>query len=267
MIIKGNLRKMHSLSTDGEVAYKLPLGKELVDLNPLLGKNIELKYTGNINCINCGKLIQKSYAQGYCYECFTTLPQTDVGVLHPEKDLSYIGISRDMEWSKKNSLIPHYIYLSLTDKVKVGVTRHTQVPTRWIDQGATQAIILAETPNRHIAGVIEVFLKNYFYDKTNWKSMLTQNSVPLIDLVEEKKRATSLLHPELKQYVVDNNEVLQLKFPVLRVPSTLKTLKLDTTSEISKKLTGIKGQYLIFDDDTAINIRNHGGYEVEFEEA
>lgn len=266
MMIKGNIRKMNSAVSGTEVVYELPVGEQNVALNSLLNKKIRLNYTGNINCINCGKLIRKSYAQGYCYECFTTLPQTDEGVLHPEKDLSYLGVSRDMEWAKKNSLIPHYVYLSLTDKVKVGVTRHTQVPTRWIDQGAIQAVILAKTPNRHIAGVIEVFLKQYFADKTNWQQMLTQNTLPMVDLVAEKKRAISLLHPELRQYAVEENEVLQLKFPMVKIPSSLKNLKLDTTPEIVEKLIGIKAQYLIFDDDTALNIRNHGGYEITFSE-
>jgi hypothetical protein len=31
-------------------------------------------------------------------------------------------------------------------------SRETQIPTRWIDQGANQALILAETPYRQLAG-------------------------------------------------------------------------------------------------------------------
>lgn len=262
MMIKGNLRKMDTALLNGKVNYELPIGEQFVKMNPMLGEQISLRYTGNINCVHCGKMTRKSYAQGYCFQCFSTLPQTDEGVLHPEKDLSYIGISRDMEWSKKHSLIPHYVYLALTDKVKVGVTRHTQIPTRWIDQGATRAIILAETPNRHIAGVIEVYLKQYFADKTGWQRMLTRQVEPKVDLIMEKQRAISCLHSELQQYIVDNNEVLSLQFPILQIPNALKSIKLDTKSEIHGKLIGVKGQYLIFEDQTALNIRNHAGYEV-----
>lgn len=263
MKLRGNLRKMHSSLSETNVAYELPVGKELIALKPFLSKDISLHYTGTINCIHCGRLTKKSYAQGYCYQCFSTLPQTDAGILRPEKDLSYLGISRDMEWSEKNSLIPHYVYLSLTDKVKVGVTRHTQVPTRWIDQGATQAIILAKTPNRHIAGVIEVYLKQYFADKTSWQQMLSQQLIPEIDLAEEKAKAVSLLHPELQQYVSEEDKITQLAFPILKIPNAPKSIKLDATPHIEKKLTGIKGQYLIFEDNTVLNVRNHGGYEVE----
>ncbi len=265
MKIQGNLRKMYAKLEQGNVAYQLHVGDERLDLNFLLGKQLQLYFTGKINCMHCGKVTKKSYAQGYCYQCFSTLPQTDEGVLHPEKDLSYLGISRDMEWAEKNSLIPHFVYLSLTDKVKVGVTRHTQVPTRWIDQGASQAIILAETPNRHIAGVIEVYLKQHFADKTNWKQMLTQIQLPMVDLVAEKERAISVLHPELQQYVSENNEITHLQYPIQKVPTALKSIKLETEKTIKKALKGIKGQYLLFDDDIALNIRNHGGYEVEVE--
>ncbi len=262
---KGNLRKMRATLQHEEVVYELPVGEEFVALNAYLDKMIRLQYTGKINCIHCGKLTKKSYAQGCCYQCFTSLPQTDEGVLKPEKDLSYLGISRDMKWAEKNSLIPHFVYLALTDKLKVGVTRHSQVPTRWIDQGATRAIILAKTPNRHIAGVIEVYLKQYFSDKTYWMQMLTQKTLPETDLLEEKRRAASLLHPELQQYITEDDNITQLNFPMLRIPETVENLKLDTTTEIHKKLVGIKGQYLIFSDNTVLNIRNHGGYEIIWE--
>ncbi len=263
---KGNLRKMKAQLQECDVVYELPIGEESVALSSYLGSTIRFKYTGKINCIHCGKLTRKSYAQGYCYQCFTSLPQTDEGVLKPEKDLSHLGVSRDMEWAEKNSLIPHFVYLALTDKLKVGVTRHSQVPTRWIDQGATQAIILAKTPNRHIAGVIEVYLKQHFSDKTYWLQMLTQKTLPATDLLEEKQRAASLLHPELQQYVTEDDNITQLKFPILEVPETLENLKLDTTPEIHKQLVGIKGQYLVFSDNTTLNIRNHGGYEVIWED-
>ncbi len=265
MKLIGNIRKLKSRVEGQKVFYELPLGSNLLPLNDLLGKELHLHFTGKINCMECAKTIRKSYAQGYCYQCFSTLPQTDEGVLHPEKDLSYLGISRDMEWAEKNSLIPHFVYLSLTDKVKVGVTRHTQVPTRWIDQGASQAIILAETPNRHIAGVIEVYLKQYFADKTNWKQMLTQTQLPMVDLVAEKERAISVLHPELQQYIFENNEITHLNYPIEKVPTTLKNIKLETENPMKKTLKGIKGQYLLFEDDTALNIRNHGGYEIEIQ--
>lgn len=265
MKYKGNIIKMKSRLEEDLVHYQLPLGTSQVELNSLIGKGLQVVFTGSIHCVHCGNLTKKSYAQGYCYSCFTKLPQTDTGVLRPETDRSHLGISRDIEWSKKNSLIPHYVYLSLTDKVKVGVTRHTQIPTRWIDQGATQAIPIAKTPNRHIAGVLEVFLKKDFADKTHWQQMLIQNTPPTEDLYAEKERAIQLLHSELKQYACDESTITHIKYPLTHIPEKVKSISLDKTQEFSKKLVGIKGQYLMFSDNTVLNVRNHSGYEVVME--
>lgn len=265
MKYEGNLVKMKSRLEDGLVYYQLPLGKSIVDVNSLINSELNIVFTGRIHCVHCGNLTKKSYAQGYCYSCFMKLPQTDTGILRPETDRSHLGISRDLEWSKKNSLIPHYVYLSLTDKIKVGVTRHTQVPTRWIDQGAIQAIPIAKTPNRHIAGVIEVFLKSNFADKTHWQQMLTQNTLPTEDLQEEKKRAIHLLHDELKQYVCEDEGITYISYPLINIPNKVTSISFDKIQEFSKRLIGIKGQYLVFEDNTVLNMRNHSGYEIVME--
>ena len=51
---------------------------------------------------------------------------------------------RDYDWEMAHHMQPHVVYLSKTAGIKVGVTRETQIPYRWIDQGAVEALILAK---------------------------------------------------------------------------------------------------------------------------
>lgn len=255
-----------SVVSDSPIQYYLPVNDESVHLNPHIGKKISIKFLHKINCIGCGVETKKSFHQGYCYSCFISVPQTDEGVLKPEKDQSHLGISRDMEWAKNNSLIDHYVYLSLTGDIKVGVTRHTQIPDRWIDQGAIKAIKLAKTPYRQLAGLIEVELKKHVSDKTNRNKMLMATSSD-INLTEKKKELSLLLPEEFKQYITLDNRITNIMYPFNNNGiDKFKTFNLDeNTNEINGKLIGIKAQYLIFENGQVINIRKHNGYLVEIE--
>ncbi|MFH2095442.1 MAG: DUF2797 domain-containing protein [Bacteroidota bacterium] len=245
------------------VDYSLPLGNQDIYMNELLGTKLIVTYLQKINCIHCGKETKTSFAQGYCYHCYTTLPETDAGVLRPELDQSHLGVSRDMEWAEKNSLIDHYVYLAISSGLKVGVTRHTQAITRWIDQGATNAIKLAITPNRYLAGTIEVELKKHVPDKTNWRQMLTSDPDLGINLREEKQRVAGYLSEKLKKYVTDDNWITEIRYPVIKYPERVVPVNLEKQLSFSGTLTGIKGQYLIFENDNVLNIRKYNGYLVE----
>lgn len=264
MEASGNLLKMEALN-EAEVQYTLQLGDSHIHLNPIIGKAIRISYQNKINCIHCGKDTKKSFSQGYCYKCFISLPQTDEGVLHPEKCMAHLGISRDMEWSKAHCLIDHFVYLANTGHVKVGVTRHTQIPTRWIDQGATQAIVLARTPYRNLAGRIEVDLKKHISDKTNWRDMLKGNNAYNANLILEKAQLAELLHKDYKPYLTDDNTVTTLYYPIKQYPSKIVSIDLEKTNAAEGILVGIKGQYLIFEDGKVLNIRKHNGYMVKIE--
>ncbi len=170
-----------------------------------------------------------------------------------------------MEFAEKHDLIDHFVYLALSPGLKVGVTRHHQVPVRWIDQGASSAILLAKTPNRHIAGVIEVWLKQYYSDKTNWRDMLTNRQGPDIDLTREKGKAFDLLTPELRKYYFESDDITSIEYPVTRYPDKIISLSFDKTAVIEGKLTGIRGQYLILDEGNVVNIRKHNGYWLKLE--
>lgn len=261
---QGILLKMQGEIGD-EVSYFLPLGHEIIPMNELLGKTIELEFRGIIHCIRCGRVTKKSFAQGYCYPCFTTAPETSECVLRPELCRAHEGESRDMKWSEDHCLQDHFVYLAISSGLKVGVTRSSQVPTRWIDQGAWKAIRLAKTPNRFLAGQIEIAMKSKMSDKTNWRHMLTNEIDRNINLVEEKNKASGFLKQELSTYISTDNKITEITYPVLQYPLKVKSLSFDKMSIIGGKLSGIKGQYLIFSDGSVLNIRKHNGYLVKME--
>jgi hypothetical protein len=160
-------------------------------------------------------------------------------------------------------LQPHIVYLALSSEVKVGVTRFTQIPTRWIDQGAVQAIPIVEVPNRYLAGITEVALKNHFADKTNWQKMLKNDFIP-VDLIKERASLKYLIPKEVQEYFHPEKEDLyDIHFPVLEYPKKVTSLNLDKTPNFSGKLRGIKGQYLMFEDGTVFNVRTYEGYVVK----
>lgn len=269
MIYSGNIRKMRSKLED-EVQYELPLYNvlepgELVSMNKLIGQDISIRFEHVINCVVTGKKIKKPYGEGMSYDAFMSSPMASPSIIRPELSRIHEGIAlRDEEWERKHHLTPHYVYLSKTSGLKVGVTRATQVPTRWIDQGAVEAVIIAETPYRGAAGMIEVALKEYIADKTNWRKMLT-NDVSSASLLDKKEELIELIPEEYEDFIAYDGEITHINFPVLQYPTKVKSLKLDKVPIIEKKLVGIKGQYLLFNDETVINLRSHSGYHITLE--
>ena len=261
--MKFTLEKMHTKHEE-TIQYFLPIPSESVCLNDFIGKEIQLQWKGIITCRTCSKKTKKSFGEGFCFSCFSNAAEASPCILHPELCEAHLGKGRDIEYEIKNHLQPHYVYLAATDIVKVGVTRATQVPTRWIDQGANSAIILAEVPNRYLAGVIEVALKDFYADKTNWQNMLRNMQDESIDLIEEKWQVCDELPADLAQYWLENDEILTFNYPVLAYPNKVQSMTFDKEATISGKLVGIRGQYLFFDEQKVINLRRHTGYEIEF---
>jgi hypothetical protein len=258
----GTLDKMPTLRIN-PVQYFLNLGNQQIAMNELIGKTISLRFTGNIYCGICNKKTYKSFGEGLCYNCFMSAAENAECILKPELCQAHEGKGRDVEWEIKHHLQPHYVYLALVNEVKVGVTRETQIPTRWIDQGANSAIILAETPYRQLAGAIEVSLKEHLTDKTHWMKMLKNDFNTAIDLAVEKERVIGLLPDLFHQYISNNDEVIHIEYPVLEYPPKVTSTSFDKQKEINAKLIGIRAQYLMFENGVVINIRKHSGYEIE----
>jgi hypothetical protein len=261
MIYEGVLTKMQT-EYSNPIQYYLVFENSFLSLNQLLDKNIEINFLG-YQCLQCGKK-KKIFRQGFCYDCFMSSPAAGDWIMKPELSTAHLDIEdRDLEYEKRVQLQPHIVYLALSSEVKVGVTRKTQVPTRWIDQGAVQAIPIVEVPNRYLAGITEVALKDHFADKTNWQKML-KNEVPDADLIQERANLKYIIPKEVQDFFHPEKEDLyNLHFPVLEFPKKVTSLNLDKTPNFSGKLMGIKGQYLIFQDGTVFNVRTFEGYVVK----
>ena len=264
MRYNGTLLKMETKLAN-PIEYELPIGDELVYMNHLIGKYIAFKWLKEIYCVVCGRKTNKSFSQGFCYPCFLNAPETSECIFRPELCQAQDGIARDMDWAEAHCLQDHFVYLAISSGVKVGVTRSGQIPTRRIDQGAWQAIKLAKTPNRYTAGLIEVALKEHISDRTNWQRMLKNQLIEGVDLTVAKREMIAHLPSELQNYISEENDITEINYPVNEYPEKVKSLSFDKLEEITGRLWGVKGQYLIFDDGTVLNMRKHTGYMVELE--
>ena len=271
--MQGQLRKMRtSLEQEAPVTYQLPLTNNLVALNPVVGQSITLNYTGNIFCVHCDRKISKSFNQGYCYPCFTSLAQCDMCIMKPEQCHYEAGTCREPEWGLAQCFQPHYVYLANSSGIKVGITRHTQIPTRWIDQGAVQALPIMKVQSRLISGLVEIELAKHVSDKTSWQRML-KNLQEEVDLIAKRDELLALCDKEIVVIqerfgksaieVLVNEDVVSIQYPVQTYPIKVKSFNFDKIAEVSGVLQGIKGQYLLLDSGV-INIRKFAGYEVEF---
>ena len=260
MTYEGVLTKMQT-EFGNPIQYYLVFENSFLNLNQVLNKEITIQFEG-YECLNCHKK-KKIFRQGFCYDCFYSSAAVGDWIMKPELSTAHLDIEdRDLGYEKKVQLQPHIVYLALSSEVKVGVTRKTQVPTRWIDQGAEKALSIVEVPNRYLAGITEVALKNYFSDKTNWRKMLT-NDIVDIDLIQEKLKLQNYLPSEVQEfYHLEKNDLYEMHYPVLEYPKKVTSLSLDKTPNFKGILTGIKGQYLLFDNGTVFNIRSSEGYVV-----
>ncbi len=268
LLAQGALHKMQ-VDTGDPVQYRLVVGEKQIPLNPLLGKPIRLDYSGVINCTHCGRKTNKSFNQGYCYPCFRALPQCDRCIMSPELCHLAAGTCRDAEWGETHCQQDHIVYLANSSGVKVGITR--QVPTRWIDQGAVQALPIFRVATRMQSGLLEAVIREHASDRTNWRAML-KGQVAELDLKAERDRLIALCQPGIRELQsqfglqaiqqLDADE-LAFNYPVLNFPAKVSTHNLDKQPQVSGVLQGIKGQYLILDSGV-INVRKFTAYQVEF---
>lgn len=261
MIYRSVLKKMRT-SLGEEVNY-LDMGTDILHMNQLLNREIAI-YFVKYECLNCHQP-KKIFRQGFCYDCFQASAKVGDWIMKPELSTAHLDQEdRDLAYEKSAQLQPHIVYLANSSDVKVGVTRKTQVPTRWIDQGAHEAIEVVEVPNRYLAGITEVALKDHVADKTNWRTML-KNEIQDKNLVDIKNQLKEFIPEEAKAYFIEDNQETEINFPVLTYPKKLKSLNLSKQDSYKGKLVGIKGQYLIFEDNTVFNVRNNEGFVVDLE--
>lgn len=263
MRYEGVLKKMPT-ENGHPIQYYLEFKNGFVHLNQLLGARIGINTIG-YECLCCHQP-KKIFRQGFCFDCFTSSAEVGDWIMRPELSKAHLGIEdRNLVYEQKVQLQPHIVYLASSSDVKVGVTRKTQVPTRWIDQGASKAIEIVEVPNRYSAGVTEVALKQHFVDKTNWQKML-KNEVGMFDLASLRQEVELLLPNEVMPYYASTDFVqLELNYPVLYYPKKINSLNLTKLPNFEDVLIGIKGQYLLFESGAVFNVRSHEGFVVVFE--
>ena len=262
MEYQGVLKKMKTENLT-EIQYYLDMTTDFLNMNQLLNKELSINFV-KYECLNCHSE-NKIYRQGFCKSCFFEIPNAADWIMKPELSKAHLDIEdRDLAYEKSVQLKPHIVYLANSGNVKVGVTRKGQVPTRWIDQGAHEAIEIVEVPNRYLAGITEVALKEFVADKTNWRKML-KNDIEDVNLIEWRGKLKEFIPEEAKQYFIENNTETHLNFPVNKYPEKPKSLNLIKTPKYTGKLVGIKGQYLIFDDETVFNVRSNEGLVVSIE--
>lgn len=269
LLARGPVRKMKTRLA-GQVEYTALLGDDQVELNQYLGRKLRLEFSGSINCIHCGRKTAKSFNQGYCYPCFKRLAQCDSCIVSPEKCHYAAGTCREPEWGEQHCMIDHIVYLANTSGLKVGITRGSQVPTRWMDQGATQALPIFRVDTRMHSGMVEMVFKRHMADKTNWQAMLRGDAQPC-DLEQARLQLLATCADEIaalqQQFGLQAISVLEaqqqtlISYPVLEYPAKVTSFNLDKSPCAGGTLLGIKGQYLIFDAGV-INMRKYGGYEL-----
>lgn len=270
--LQGCLRKMAiepGTQAGAPACYHLRLDEHYLPLNDRLGQPLSLTWTGAIACTHCGRATKKSFAQGYCYPCFKRLAQCDTCIMKPETCHYFQGTCREPEWGEKHCFQPHIVYLANSSGLKVGITRKTQMPTRWLDQGAIQALPIMEVETRQQSGFVEELFKEAVSDRTNWRAML-KGEVAELDLYAERDRLFNELGDGLRQLTELHGEnairkldatAQQFEYPVNTFPSKVTSHNFDKQPQVEGLLQGIKGQYLILDTGV-INLRKFTGYDV-----
>lgn len=267
------IRKMEvERAADGAVGYSWRAGLERFPVNALLGGTLHLRATGARSCTVCGTRVRKFYGQSYCYPCFRDAPEASPCIIRPELCRAHLGEGRDPAWEQANHAQEHVVYLAQTGVpvagakggIKVGVTRSTQIPTRWIDQGAVLAVPIACVPNRYLAGVLEVALKAEFADRTDYRALL-KPLPPMPDaMADGRERALSVAPEELGPHMVADAPLLDLRYPG-QLPPVVKAVSLEKVPELGGSLVAVRGQYLVWADGRALNVRGASGLHVEWE--
>jgi len=254
---------------NGDIAYHFHGGNPLDpcptwEVNPWLGKEIHVAFGGDIHCVVTGKKIRKTFGEGMSYEAFLHSPMATPSIMRPELSRIHEGVAlRDEAWEREHHLTPHVVYVARTSHLKVGVTRAVNIPSRWVDQGAVEAVVVARTPYRQLAGEMEVALKDLLSDKTQWRGMLSKVECNSDELLQAKEDCFDMLGESYESFFDLDDNITTLHPPVLMYPPKVRSVTLDRTPEIHARLVGVKGQYWMFENGSVWNVRSHAGYRVE----
>lgn len=268
-LARGSLSKM-AARLDAPVQYAFRLDEQEVPVNRLIGSHLRLEYLGAIHCTHCGRKTKTSFSQGYCYPCMQKLAQCDICIMSPERCHYDAGTCREPSWGDQFCMTDHVVYLANSSGVKVGITRATQVPTRWLDQGASQALPILRVATRQQSGFVEDLLRTQVADKTNWRALLKGDAAP-VDLPAIRDQLFDSCGAGLQDLQqrfgiqaiqpLSDPQPVEIAYPIEAYPAKISSFNLDKNPIAEGTLIGIKGQYLMFDTGV-INIRKYTGYQL-----
>jgi hypothetical protein len=263
-VIEGYIRELkHAYGGEIPIRYLFQTDQTELSINEYLGQQISISYTRRKACVNCGRSVKKLYQNGYCYPCMTTLAECDLCIVKPHDCHFHKGTCRDEEFAESHCMIPHYVYLAYSSNIKVGLTRKGRQFTRWVDQGALAAVLVAELPTRKQAGELEMEIAKTMQDKTDWRKMLVAKSVEEVDLLSVRADVIAKLTDEYQGFVLTNEPIHQFSYPALPDHEVkLSSLALDKQETVTGRLLGMKGQYMILDTGV-FNVRKHNGFHVQ----
>jgi hypothetical protein len=272
-LARGALSKM-AARLDAPVQYAFRLDDQELAVNPLIGQTLRLEYLGAIHCSHCGRKTKTSFSQGYCYPCMKKLAQCDICIMSPERCHYDAGTCREPSWGEQFCMTDHVVYLANSSGVKVGITRATQIPTRWMDQGASQALPILRVATRQQSGFVEDLLRTQVADKTNWRALLKGDAAP-VDLPAIRDQLFASCGAgltELQQRFgiqaiqpLSDQQPVDIRYPIEAYPAKISSFNLDKNPIAEGTLLGIKGQYLMFDTGV-INIRKYTAYQLAIQQ-
>jgi len=262
MQLNGHIDKMQTSLSGSLAQYHLLFDDKQVDMNSLVGSPIELSFNKIIQCANCRRITPKSYSQGYCFPCARSLARCDLCIMRPETCHYHLGTCREPDWGLSNCFAPHIVYLANSSGIKVGITRKTNTPGRWIDQGAISALPILEVKTRLESGLIENHTELKFGQTTNWRTMLKNETEPA-DLVTAKASVLAEVSSLVDKFDAKPfpDDVINIDYPVLKYPTKVVSLSFDKNPVISGVLNGIKGQYLLLESGV-LNVRKFSSYHL-----
>lgn len=256
----GYIQDLLPLPGEELVQYHLDLGHSLLHLNPYVGGRIRIEHTGAKACTFCGRKVSKlSYANGACFPCFRDLPQNDICIVKPHE--CHYDTCRNQAWGDANCMIPTYLYIARSSDIKVGITRN--IPGRWMEQGAVEAVPVALLPTRKLAGELEHYLSQHLPDKTDWRKML-KGELSDADLAEVRRRVIDLIPADFQAYILPEATPASFAYPLAETLEKISSLNLDKEPVVEGKLLGIKARYLILSTGV-INVLKYAGYYVNLD--
>jgi len=208
----------------------------------LVGESLRVTLHEEHVCANCGeKLSESKYS--VCYDCKQRPPFTQC-IKTPGTDCTNADCPFP-DYKRDACDHTYVVYLVTKGDVKVGISRSDRRLQRWAEQGASHAIVVAETPNRKSAGLIEEALSDRFETQSS-SSWYEPRTSPVEDLVEATRTA-----PE---YIPDDSRL----YACLTLNDLDETVIADRVVSIPHRATGVDHAHGVTRPELAVGDSGEG---------